>query len=131
MDDPASVEVDRDHLTELRVRHIGKRLAGVHRGVARLAEAMQHGPHRESGCVDDRDDAGRDVGDDDLPERGALNAPRPRRGANALHDSPGGDVERSDVRLEIGRDERHDPAAGRRGKGAGRIRRDQESSARS
>src|SRR6185312_14512895 len=55
---------------ELRVADVRKRRAWMHRGVARLAEPVKHGTHREGRRVDDRDDSGRNVGDDHSTLRG-------------------------------------------------------------
>ena len=67
--DRCPVEVDRDDLAALRVADVGDRLARVHCGVPRLREPSQRCPDGQGGRVDDRDDAARDVGHDDLPER--------------------------------------------------------------
>ena len=114
-DDPEPDEIDHRHRAALRLAHVGELLRRVHRRVARLTEPGHLPDDRERGGVEDGDPAVRRVRDERLAEAVALDAARPRRHGNPLHDPARARVDRDEVRLEVGRHERDDATARHRG----------------
>ncbi len=111
MDDSAAHEIDHRQVSTTRVRHVGKSLARVHGRVPRLAEPPERREDRESRRLQQAHDAAGGVCDDRVPERRALDAARACGSSDALDDPPGRQVDGSDVRLEIRRDESDEAAA--------------------